>query len=172
VRGEPGDPGEEGTLNGRGGHGGHGGRGGMALVNGLTWLIVALLAVVCVATGGLAVALYTDGAQPPVQFTSAQVLSVDCARSISYATSIRYRQAPVVVMSVRSVFGVADQRTIVFDTSPRYTSMLIAQTYTTTASTFALTTPLPPGDYELRIGVQTQTSRAAFAVMPFRCDAP
>jgi hypothetical protein len=170
--GRPGEQGEDGTLNGRGGHGGQGGqggRGGMAVVNRATWLIVALLAVVCVATGTLAFILYTDGAQPPLQFEAAELVQpVSCAGPLEYTARIRYRQAPIVIMSVRSVFNVAEQRTIIWDTAPRYTVMLIAATYEGHIL-MPLAAPLPEGNYELRIGVQTQTSRAAVAVMPFRC---
>ena len=138
--------------------------------NGTRWmirLVVLIILAVFLATTSLTIVSILEDDSPPLKFTSAFIKEpVVCGKTITYYVRVYSDDVPAAVMSVRTVYSVDRQRTVVWDVHPRYTVVLDKMAYEAT-SDYHLVDNLPPGNYQLRIAVQTQTSRSSVVKMDF-----
>jgi len=126
----------------------------------LSWPIVVAVALVIIST-----VLSID--RPPVEIKSAALVeSVVCGKTLTYRTVIQFRDTPVVMISIRTIWNAETQDTRIFANAGRYAifteSVLIERELT-----YELPEPLTPGRYELRISYQTFTSKPAVVALPF-----
>jgi hypothetical protein len=104
---------------------------------------------------------------PPVVIDSLTVEPPTvCDDVLNYRSHLTWTKAPVVALVVRTIYDVDRDEIVVFDQSPRYSVVTSARTIDR-LTPYYFGKELQPGNYELRLGIQTQTSAPAVATAPF-----
>lgn len=138
--------------------------------NGTHWIVRIALALITIVF--LSVSIYMSTlilalGEPPMIVEEAYIKQpVVCSNTIIYHVRIRYRVAPLVVISTRVIWDVQSSSTRLWDSSPRYTVITEPLTFERDA-VYTIVEQLPPGHFQLRIGVQTRTSKPIAVAMNF-----